>query len=219
MTDKMWEDSKPRTGLHGSPIEDEPYMVTVKAARIQGNKVLFDSEHRHQNYITLSINSATRERGLSHDWIHGHREIIQVAMSEAQWAAMISSLNFGSGVPATLQHMKGERIEQPELPEDKIEHFSNEMVEAITDVIARIEELQKGKHTKATKFELGVIVSHLRSNIPFVADSFDKHMEERVEKAKTEIEAHMNNAVQRAGLDALLTQANAMTLIEQDKED
>lgn len=206
----------PEVGLHGSPIEDAPYMTTVRAARVQGRKVLFDSEHVHQNFITLSINKATRERGLSKDWIHGHREIIQVAMSESQWAAMISSLNFGSGVPATLEHLKGERVEQPVLTEDKTEQFSNEMGGCIEAIIAQVEELKKGKHTKKTLHTLNVIISHLKANIPYVQDSFDRHMEERVDKAKTEIEAYMNNTVQRAGLEALLTQANAAALIEKE---
>lgn len=201
-----------RKGINGREVEEEPYMVMVGAQRRQGDTVLFDSEHRHQNYIALTIVQASRERGLSRDWIFGGKEIIEVAMSEAQWASMISSLNFGSGVPGTLQRLQGERIPQPKLPAPRTDEFSKEIVTAITDVLDRLNELKKGKHTKATMHELDVITSHLKANIPFVAESFDKHMEDRVEKAKVEIEAHMVATVQRAGLDALLTQA-------QDRQD
>lgn len=198
--------------------EKEPYMVMVGAYRIQGNKVLFDSEHRHQNYISLRIVQASRERSLSRDWIYGEKELIEVNMSEAQWASMISSLNFGSGVPATLFRLQGQSIPQPKMAEARTDEFSKEIVSAITDVVGRLDELKKGKHSKSTIQELEVIISHLKSNIPFVAESFDKHMEDRVEKAKVDIEAHMVATVQRAGLDSLLTQAQALTQIGRDEE-
>lgn len=196
--------------------EKEEYMVTVGASRQQGDVVLFDSEHRHQNFISLRISSAHRERSLSHDWVYDDKELIEVRMSESQWAAMISSLNYGSGVPATLQHLQRVRVEQPVLAEEKTDKFSAEMEDTIEAVVERLVELKKGKHTKATQRELDVIISHLRGNIGYVADQFDRHMEERVDKAKTEIEAHMNSAVQRAGFEVLIGQGKAPLMIEED---
>lgn len=56
------------------------------------------------------------------------------------------------------------------------------------------DKLKKGLHQALRDIE---------QNIPFVAKSFDEHMEQRVEKAKSEIAAHMQNAISRAGLAAL----------------
>lgn len=43
----------------------------------------------------------------------------------------------------------------------------------------------------------------MTSNVPFRLQSFDEHMENTVEKAKTEVNAYAMNAVRAAGLEAL----------------
>ena len=41
--------------------------------------------------------------------------------------------------------------------------------------------------------------TELSSNLPFVADSFDEHVEEKIEKAKQEVHGYMNGVLTRAG--------------------
>jgi hypothetical protein len=217
--DKWWPHWKtPRkSSMHDSETEQAPYMVTVQASHVSGDAALFDSEHRHQGFVALRIHSASRDRGLGRDWIHADRELIEVNMSHAQWAAMISTQNSGSGVPATLQHILHERVEPPKV-DRRTEKYGHEMLAMVQGAVDRIDELSQTKMTKAQQSELAMIRCDITSSISFVADSFDEHMETRVERAKSDIEAHMNAAVQRVGLAALGSSERLAKLLEGEKQ-
>lgn len=214
---KLGVSGRERNSRMDEPVEQKPYMTVVRASRVSGQSALFDSEHVHSHYIQLRISSAYRERGLSKDWIYEDKEIIEVSMSEAQWAAMISSLNFGSGVPATLNHVFHERVEQPVRAESRTEKFGSELVARLERALQRLDDLEKTKLSKSQISEIAMIRQEIKSNMPFVAASFDEHMETRVEKAKSDIEAHMNAAVQRAGFAALASAERLTKLLESDR--
>jgi len=69
--------------------EGEPYMGTVQISRVSGHVALFDSEAKHQHFIALRINHADRRRSLSQDWIHSKGQVVEVYMTEAQFAATL----------------------------------------------------------------------------------------------------------------------------------
>ena len=50
-------------------------------------------------------------RDLSHDWHHEREQYIEVAMSEAQWATLVSSLN-STAIPCTLTYLMGKCIDR-----------------------------------------------------------------------------------------------------------
>lgn len=205
-----------RSHLGEANTEQEPYMTTVQVSHVSGDVALFDSEHRHQGFVALRINTAERDRGLGRDWIRGDKEIIEVHMSHAQWAAMISTPNSGTGTPATLQHIFHQRVEQPDV-DQRTEKYGPELVAFVEKAIKRIDALSEGKLTKAQKSELGLIRQDLVSNMPFMARCFDEHMEDRKEKAKSDIEAHMNASIQRVGYAALKGSERLVNLLESEK--
>lgn len=198
--------------------EQEPYMVVVQASRVSGNIPLFDSEHKHQGFISLRIKSAYRDRSLGNDWIHDDKELIEVNMSEAQWAAMISTLNFGSGVPATLQHIFHEGVAQPKAADNRTDVYHAEFMARLEHAVAKIDALSQTNMTKAQKNDLAMIRQEIVSNMPFMAKQFREHMETRKEKAKSDIEAHMQHAVQRVGLTALAQSGKLVALLERGGE-
>lgn len=57
----------------------------------------------------------------------------------------------------------------------------------------------------------------LNDSLPFIAKQFDKHVETRVEKAKTEVHAWATSEIMRLGLQSLV--ADAPIQIEDGKED
>lgn len=212
-----WGES--RTDMHmDEATESEPYMVTVRASHTSGDAALFDSEHRHQGFVSLRIHSAERKRGLSRDWIHARKEIIEVKMSHAQWAAMISTPNSGSGTPATLSHIFHQPVQQPE-PDRRTDKYGPELLDRLHRAVERIDTLSEGKLTKAQKADLAMVRQEIVSNIPFVAAQFDEHMEERVQKARSDIEAHMQASIQRVGLAALSQSERLTALLEGPKDD
>lgn len=216
---KWWPDwAAKRASFDGEEIEQAPYMVTVQASHVTGDAALFDSEHRHQGFVALRIHTASRTRNLSRDWIYADKEILEVHMSHAQWAAMISTPNSGTGTPATLQHIFHERVEQPPV-DNRTAHYGPELVAMLEKAIKRLDALSGTKLTKAQKEAIRMVKQDIQSNIPFVANSFDEHMEGRTQKARSDIEAHMNAAVQRVGFAALAQSERLVGLLEKKDAD
>ena len=131
----------------GETTEQAPYMATVQACRVSASApgtVLFDSEHPHSHYIQLRINSAYLVRNLSHDWVHSDKELVEVSMTEAQWAACITSLNHGSGVACTIDHiLHQEPPVKPSLPEDRTSLFSGELNSTQKTLVSQLDELME----------------------------------------------------------------------------
>lgn len=212
--------------------EQAPYMAVVGAYRTStggGGVPMFDSETRHQHIITLRIRTASRRRDLSRDWIHGEEELIEVAMTEAQWAQFVSSLNMGDGVPCTMTYRAGDHpdrplpsgsIPGPTLPDNKVDQFHDEMLERMEKAIKKLNALKEAPGINAKrKKEIELILQELDSNMGFVADQFSEHMEHYVSKAKTEVEAYMMAAIHRAGLSALLGKEGTPKIEDHSKED
>lgn len=83
----------------------EPFMGNISLSRTSGNgQVMFDSPHAHQHVISMTISTAYRKHDLSRDWIFPEDRIVQLDMTEAQWAKMVSSIGMGSGTPVTLKY-------------------------------------------------------------------------------------------------------------------
>jgi hypothetical protein len=192
----------------GRDTEQAPYMTVVQASRVScggAGAVLFDSEVRHRHLISLTIRSAYRDRHLSTDWIHQDKDLIEVYMTESQWAALISTLNHGSGTPATLRHiMHQPPAVQPELPEDRTRLFEGEVKETLLGLVQELAAItDEHKTTKRVEHAIKVVKDKLASNVNFVGNRMVEHMEERKARTKAEIEAHMNAAIARAGAEAL----------------
>src|SRR5688572_30436551 len=87
--------------------ERHPAWGMIGAARVQTTPpgaVLFDSDLRHQHNVIITLYEARRNRGdLYRDHLMAERQVVEVQMSEAQWASFVSSMNAGDGVPCTIR--------------------------------------------------------------------------------------------------------------------
>ncbi|KKL96942.1 hypothetical protein LCGC14_1839510, partial [marine sediment metagenome] len=81
-------------------VERHPAYAQIGAMRVSGSHgaYLYGSDFRHQHYIMIQIHDSVLHRSLSGDRAHSGKRLIEVALSEAQWATFVSSLNQGSGV-------------------------------------------------------------------------------------------------------------------------
>lgn len=189
---------------------DHPSFAQIQVSRINGHKVMYDSDFNSHNYIALRINKSEVIRDLSHDWHHEIEQYIEVAMSEAQWATLVSSLN-SQGVPCTLTYLMGETIDRLPEPTNRINQFGSELskhlgsaVQQLTEAMEAVNALGLSKAKAAALLsKLSKAQADIKSNAQFVEKSFNKHMENQVEKAKCEANAYLYHVVQRAGLDAL----------------
>ena len=198
---------------HGSGMRqriDHPSFAQVQVSRINGHRVLHDSDFNSHNYIALRISRSEMVRDLSHDWHHERDQLVEICMSEAQWATMVSSLNT-SGVPCTLTYLMGKQIDRLPEPTDRVNQFNAELskhwiqaVEQLTEAQTLVATLGLSKvKAQALVSILNKAKSNISGNATFVEKSFNEHMEKSVEKAKCEANAYLYHVIQRAGLDAL----------------
>lgn len=205
----------PKTVAASGPTSDSvathPSFAQIGASRVSGQANLYGSDFAHQHYVTISIRTSELHRGLSRDWHFGRKELIEVALSESQWATFVSSMNVGSGVPCTLQCHDGKLIPGLPSPEPLTNKFNDEMMQTMSDIqgdmkdlIAQVDALglSKAKSTEL-KRQLETIKCRVTQSTGFVAKQFEKHVEDVVESAKIEVNAYVMNQVTRAGLDSL----------------
>jgi hypothetical protein len=188
---------------HGK-VYDHPAFGQIRANRVSGRATLYDSDFRHQHYVVVEITGSQLIRGLSRDWHHGRETIVQVAMTEAQWASFVSSFGLGGGVPCTIQRREGVGMVPPlPEPQSRVDQFSDEMKERLEQAIVRLDTAIANAKTKAHAFELRMVRQEILANLPYVAKSFGEHMENTIEAAKGEIHGYINAAIHRAGVTAI----------------
>lgn len=196
---------------------DHPAFGSVSVSRWHGGKHrLFGSDLSHSSGITLKVSRATLERHLSHDRHSsvGQEEIVELTMSEVQWARLVASSGMGDGVPVTLTHYGNQCIPAISEPSaTKKEVFAEEMrastaraIESLKQSIASLESAVESKSlSKKTLRDIvssvKVAVANLPGNLAFVSETFQRETESATENAKAEIEAYANATVLKIGSD------------------
>lgn len=193
----------------------------IRVSHVSGGAELYGSGFQHQHYITLEVVESEEIRNLSRTWHHGHRTIIEVAMSEAQFVELIARPNMGSGVPCTIQHRHTEgfkKMEGPPKQKNEAEHVSHEFQKTARRAAANLDVLERGLKTllegkgtpskadlKKLQDALTAAKMAIGDSMPFVEKSFGEAMEVTTHKARVEMEAHASLLVTNLGLDVLST--------------
>jgi flagellar basal body P-ring protein FlgI len=205
---------RPTINLESNKRETEthPAYSHIQACRVSGSIQLHGSDFVHQYYVNVRIyEGGTIERSLSNDYSYQGKLLVEVAMSEAQWATFVSSMNT-TPTPCTLEFVRN----RPEIPAiernvDRKAQFGQEMAakfkEAQLQAAYIITQIKESKLSQKAKDELTksvkIMAEHISSNTQFVSDQFGEHIEHTVEKAKVDINAYALNLLHRAGLNAL----------------
>lgn len=201
---------KTGSGRRDESVTTHPAFAQIGVTRVSGHTNLYDSDFSHNAFMSITITRSELHRGLSNDWHFAGDELIRVSLSEAQWATFVSSIN-GSSVPCTLERHNGTSVPGLPSPASRTEQFREEMQRDLADTLKALDEmgelidslnLPKGK--RSALIDKGrAIHAKLTSSLPFVAEQFDEHMENTVEKAKAEVHGYMTGVIQRAGITAL----------------
>jgi hypothetical protein len=184
-------------GSHHETTLSHPAFGAIKASRVQGRAELFGSDMSHDRYISVAINRAVMNRSLSSNWVFANDEVIEVALSEAQWATFVSAMNVGVGVPCTIAHIEGKRLPQIERDSSEQNRFAGELkasLEKAMLALGELSELATGRPLKAaesSRIRSLAFAAHraISDSAPFVAKQFAEHMEEKTEAAKAEVHA------------------------------
>lgn len=183
-------------------VETHPSWLLVSASRVSGHNRLFQSDIVHQHFIRVRVARARRQRDLHRDWVTSaaSADLMEFDMSLSQWAEFLTTLNVGQGVPATLKYLNGERVEQEEDPERRIDLTAKEVraksktvldpVNKALDKVEAVLDANGGKRALRDALDsLRHAVNNVPSNMAFAAKSLDEHAEQTVAHAKAEIDA------------------------------
>ena len=198
--------------LENKPEVHESYGL-LAISRVTGTpRSLFGSTIRHGDTITLTISEGKVYRDFQRNRYMEGKELIKVEMSQSQFAEAITTMNVGSGVPVTLQHVLGSRKAEPPSVDFK-ERAKNELKKEMDVLAERIAELAKdakeiltrkgGPINAAEKKKILDDLMHLKqeveSNIPFAHECFQEAVDETVVQAKAEVDACMTSMRERLG--------------------
>lgn len=183
--------------------------------RSGGISPLFGSNIQHSQTITLTIKRAEHNRHLNNDWYHANEQLIEVELSGAQYAELISSFNMGDGIPCTIRKFDKNSYPDPpyESPVDifqrefaaKMQNLGKECASLVEDSVKMLKD--KPTINKADRdFLLNSIrklIQEVTSNTPFVSQQFNESMEKTISQAKNEIETFVTNRITALGIDAV----------------
>ena len=201
----------------GDKEETHPAYAQLSFSRQSGGyNNLYGSAIKHQETICLTINPSKK---LSSKWSERYyaenSPYIQVRMSQSQFAQAITSMNMGSGVPVTLETLRGkympkcEELSIAEIANKGLKEKLNNFADKITEGKTRVDEILNKKGTikvgerKEIDNIIGKLMQDLRSNIPFLHECMTEAYDKTATAAKADIEAFYNNAIMKMGIDAL----------------
>lgn len=200
----------------GTRTEQHESFGLIQFLRTQGTQRLFGSAIDNQTYITLRITQAERGHEHSREWYYPRRELIEVSLSSAQFAELITSLNIGAGVPCTIYRVLGTKMEPLPLEHKTEAQLTQEGFEVSTSQLAAsLHALAKGVRSTLEKKNLTVadrkdiinridrIVMEVESNLPHILSSFQESVEKGVSHAKAEVESFLTFGLQAMGISSL----------------
>lgn len=210
--------------LHGHEIDHAAFGV-VSVSRVSGGTDLFMVDYPQGHAIALEISTAQLLKRDTGDRVHESREIVRIEMSEVQWARLMSSFNTG-GVPCTLRRYRdpltGDYM-TPRVParhkhDDEsfraaISKKASSAAEGLSQARQALQALLGGGALR--KGDVNDVLDLLTkaereftANMPYVAEQAHEAIVEMSENAKSEIDAHVDFAMQRLGERALGARLN-----------
>lgn len=208
--------------------------ITVTKPMGGGGMELFGSALKHQSYVAIKIETAYLNRELNTDWIHGDKTVLEIMLSESQFAHFVSSQGDGAGTPITFRYRPEEGYHLMDVPgiesietmkqtfRREVEEDCEKALEQANALVAELTDLvtagkaNKGQLASALG-KLQNFTTRLPSHFGFIQEQFAEKMEKTVEAGKTEIEAHVYNVAQRTGLQMLRDQS--VKLLPQDNSE
>lgn len=192
--------------------ERHPSWGKINVSRVSGQTNLFRSSLKHHHFISLSISKAkVVDSGGASDFLMNDEEVIEVFMSETQFARMITSIGMGSGAPCTINRMNNESVEDCP-PQDRAEFVINARdehldghEEKMRELLGKMQRMLSDKHRPTLKelgeiiHELSCYVGNFKTSHKFFREQFVEEVEGILDDAKSEIEAHILHSAGEVG--------------------
>ena len=185
----------------------------IQLSRVYGgNNVMFGSGIRHDSCIRLSVHKGIVDRGFSTNHYYPQFKVLELEMTPAQFAELITSMNYGVGVPCTLKQFNGERIKNDLKLDDEVnlvkQEYADEVDNVLNDLKFSINSISSEKGLSPKKIDqlkdrLISLLGKLEDESPFLKERFNESLEKTFVEAKASIDNHINLALSNIGLKEL----------------
>jgi len=209
------------SGVREEIRETHPCFGSAQLTRRSGAAVLFGSVVKgHAGYVVLTICRAERQHSYSKDTVYPREQLIEVSMSEAQFAELITTWNRGEGVPVTLNRIReGDFVSVPAIDteeeaeteraralfKERMEVTARQFFEARDQLFEILDK--KGAINKKDRDKIRDIFWRVNrwlvDEAPYATNTFVEATERAVQKAKTEVDAFVTRVIHKTGLDAI----------------
>ena len=208
-------------------IDQHPSYAQISASRMSSNppQTMYGSKLRHGHYISISIAESECQRSLNRDSHYSRRQIIQVRMSETQFAQFITSMNVGGGTPCTIERLQGKEIPSPDFVNERetisaeFENAAEQVAQSLQTAVSKLKALT-APGSKLNKAAIGEILSdvehaqrEISANMPFIEEQFQEAVEHIVTTARADIEAFLAHGAMRYGLESAPNPNEVITLL------
>lgn len=213
------------------PQEKHPSYGKISVSRVTSTvgPSFYGSKLRHSNYIQFTLKQSTLERRLNEDRLSDAEPIIEVRMTENQFAHLITTLNTGGGTPCTIQRrIVGDRYVQIESPPATDEQslvrkeFAEKAKKTVEGLTATLKALQAltspgAKVSKSAlqqiQKDLEAAVQDVAMNMPEITETFERTLDDTTAAAKADIEAHLQQILGKLKLNGI-TEGFSVSMIE-----
>lgn len=192
-----------------------------------GHSNLFGSSIQHNDTIHMVLREGVVTRGLNDDWYVGEDEILEVEMSQSQFAELITSMNVGTGTPCTIKYLRGKgRINEADFI-NKRQQITNEFKESMNERMSDAKEFyDEVKELFTAKKSIGKgdremilrrlanVTQGMESSSKFIFDQFQNQIDKTITEAKGEIEAFAQNKINAIAQQALVEQKEDILKLE-----
>ena len=181
----------------------------ISISKFQSNGcTFFGSDIVHNGGISIEISDAYIDRSHSKNYIGSNKNLIKIRMSHNQFVDLITSAMNTDGVPCTIDHMYGKKIEQINHVKDKKEEYIADLKNTFDGLLSRIDiissKIPKNISNKAKnelEHEIAILKSHLVGNTKYVFKTFNEEMEKTMTEAKTSFANYISDKVEKLGID------------------
>lgn len=208
----------------------EPCAAVLSFSRCYGGATgLYGSKISHQNYISMRVKSAYRNRKSGNDFYHGDALLLEVDMSFSQFAEAITSFNMGDGIPVTLRYTQlSGVIDKPEVPDFR-QILNDDILAHVTDSKKLVQEArQKAEEVVAkksmNKADREAILELLRrleisvgSDTMFTIEQLQNQLDSIVSESKGEVEAFLQQRLTSIAYAAIAKNTNLLSASDNSK--
>ena len=197
--------------------QEHPSFGLLQFNRISGVARFFGSELAHDSYIKMTVSEAVVERKYNQEWYYqkSNIPILQVRLTNLQFAELITSMNMNSGIPVTIE--RTEKGIRPSLPDKKNakEEFEDDTKKTFEELTISIKEsvekakniLENSKLNKRDREGLFILITSIlqefESNMPFALKNFQEATNRIITEAKIEVEGAIQHKLTTLGLESL----------------